>query len=247
MPGREPFTNYPGRQQFLPTRWTTVLNAARGGSHPQAAKAMAELCQIYWYPLYAFIRRQGHQTHEAEDLTQEFFARLIEKEYLEGVDPGKGKFRSFLLMALKRFLANEWDRKQAQKRGGGRAVFPLDAALADSRYGPEPADDLTPEKLYERQWALAVLEHVLAGLRDEYAADGKAALFDGCKGFLTAGEISKSQAEIAAELGMTDGAVKVAIHRLRRRYRERLRQEIADTVASAEEIDEEIQYLLRCL
>ncbi len=247
MPGRESISGLHGAEQFALTRWTTVLRAARGGPHPRATEALAELCRVYWYPLYAFIRRRGHDTHEAEDLTQEFFARLVEKNYLKDVDPGKGKFRSFLLTALKHFLANEWDRKQTRKRGGGQVIVPLDELRAHSRHGTEPAHELTPEKLYERQWALTVLEHVLAQLRQEYAAAGKAALFDECKELLTGGEASRTYAHAGVELAMTENAVKVAVHRLRRRFRQRLREEIAHTVASPEDINEEIHYLLRCL
>ena len=247
MPGREPITGHAGDEQFAATRWTMVLQAAGGAAQPRAAEAMAELCRVYWYPLYAFIRRRGHESHEAEDLTQEFFARLLTKDYLAAVDPAKGKFRSFLLVALKHFLADQWDRSQAQKRGGGRIIVPLDRVCADTRYGREPAHDLTAEKLYERQWALTVLEQVLARLRGEFLAEGKAVLFDGLEGFLVRGETSKTYAQAGSELGMTESAVKKAVHRLRRHFRRLLREEIAHTVASAEEIDEEIHYLLRCL
>jgi RNA polymerase sigma-70 factor (ECF subfamily) len=201
---------------------------------------MAELCRIYWYPLYAFVRRRGHHSHEAEDLTQEFFVRLLAKDYLASVDPGKGKFRAFLLAAMKHFLADQWDRSRAQKRGGGQVIVPLDGA--DARYSREPAHDLTPERLYERQWAIAVLQRVLARLREESRAEGKALLFDRLEPYL-AGEATTTYAPVAAELGLNDKAV----HSLRRRFRQRLREEIAHTVESPDEIDEEIHYLLRCL
>ena len=151
-----------GSPDFSATHWSVVLSAARGSETPQAVAAMAELCRLYWYPLYAYVRRRNHDAHEAEDLTQEFFARLLAKNYLADVDRRKGKFRAFLLAAMKHFLADEWDRSRAQKRGGGKTIVPLDGAGADSRYSREPSQDLTPEKLYERQWAIAVLQQVLA-------------------------------------------------------------------------------------
>lgn len=207
---------------------------------------MTELCTIYWYPLYAFIRRRGHDAHEAEDLTQEFFARLLAKHDLAGAAPEKGKFRSFLLAAVKHFLANEHDRAAAQKRGGGQKVIALDALRADSRRSLEPADDLTPEKLFERRWALAVLDQVLARLEAELAAAGKARQFEALKDLLT-GAGQGTYAQLADQLGMSPGAVKVAAHRLRRRYRQLLREEIAHTVTDPGEIDDEIRYLLSCL
>jgi RNA polymerase sigma factor (sigma-70 family) len=232
---------------FVPTRWTLVLAARRGSLSPTAAQALSELCRIYWYPLYAYIRRRGHEAHEAEDLTQEFFLRLLAKNYLADVDRRKGKFRAFLLAAVKHFLANERDRLQAQKRGGREKIVPLDALRAEDRYRREPAHEATPERLFERQWALAVLEQVLTRLQAEFAAAGKQALFDRLKPLLTVERESIGYAQIAAELGMTEGAVKVAVHRLRRRYRQLLQDEIAQTVATPEEIGEEIRYLLSCL
>jgi DNA-directed RNA polymerase specialized sigma24 family protein len=232
---------------FAATRWTLVLAAARGNVTPRAAEAMAELCRVYWFPLYAYVRRRGHDVHAAEDLTQEFFLRLLDKNFLADVDRDKGKFRAFLLASLKHFLANEWDRSQSQKRGGGKAILPLDVAGAENRYRLEPSHDLTPERLFERQWALTVLEQVLARLQGEFAAEGKQPAFDALKPFLTAGRESGDYAAAAAQLDTTEGAVKTAVHRLRRRYRQLLRDEIAQTVASSEEVDEEIRYLLACL
>jgi RNA polymerase sigma factor (sigma-70 family) len=232
---------------FAATRWTLVLAAARGNVTPHAAAAMAELCRVYWYPLYAYVRRRGHDTHEAEDLTQEFFLRFLAKNYLADIDRDKGKFRAFLLASLKHFLANQWDRLQAQKRGGGQTVLPISTADAENRYRLEPWHDLTPEKLFERRWALTVLDQVLARLQMELAAEGKKPVFDGLKAFLTGGRGSGGYAEAAEELGITEGAVRVAVHRLRRRYRQLLRDEIAQTVAGPGEIDEEIEYLLSCL
>lgn len=208
---------------------------------------MAELCRVYWYPLYAYIRRRGYDTHQSEDLTQAFFLQLLDKNYLADVDRRRGKFRAFLLASLKHFLANEWDRSQAQKRGGQQVIIPLDALDAETRYRLEPSHDMTPEKLFERQWALTVLERVLARLQAEFAAEGKQAAFDGLKPFLTGSRHTGGHAQAAAELGMTPGAVKVAVHRLRRRYRKILWDEIAQTVADPEEIDDEIRHLLACL
>jgi RNA polymerase sigma-70 factor (ECF subfamily) len=247
MPTRDPTPRPSDVAGFAATRWTVVLAAARGRASPLATEAMEELCRTYWYPLYAYVRRRGHDSHEAEDLTQEFFARLLAKEYLAGVDRRKGKFRAFLLAAMKHFLANEWDRLRAQKRGGGRRIVSLDASSAESRYHLEPAHHLTPEKLFERQWALSVLDRVLARLEAESSAEGKQTAFAGLKRFLTAGRKSARYAEVAAELGMSEGAVKVAVHRMRRRYRELLWEEISQTVAGPEEIDDEIHYLLSCL
>jgi RNA polymerase sigma factor (sigma-70 family) len=232
--------------EFAATRWTLVLAAAGGRIAPRAEEAMAELCRSYWYPIYAFIRRQGHDAHEAEDLTQEFFARLLAKHFLAGVDRARGRFRTFLQMAVKRFLANEYDRSQAQKRGGGQTIVSFESLDAEARYRQEPAHTLTAERLFERQWALTLLERVLARLEVEWASSGKAALFDALKGCLAAGR-TESYAAIATNLGITEGAVKVAAHRLRRRYRNLLREEIAHTVTGPEEIEDEIRYLLGCL
>jgi RNA polymerase sigma-70 factor (ECF subfamily) len=208
---------------------------------------MAELCRTYWYPLYAFVRRRGYESHEAEDLTQEFFLRLLAKHYLANVAPEKGKFRTFILTAMRHFLANEWDRSQAIKRGGGNSIISFDAPTAESRYQLEPSHTLTPEKLYERQWAITVLEQVLNRLQAEFAWEGKESLFNRLKPYLTADRETAQYAELAGELGMTEGALKTAVHRLRRRYRQILRNEIAQTIAEPEEIDEEIRYLLSCL
>jgi RNA polymerase sigma factor (sigma-70 family) len=233
---------------FAATRWTMVLAAAGGAPSVQAAEAMAELCRVYWFPLYAYVRRRGYESHEAEDLTQEFFLRLLAKNYLAGVDRQKGKFRAFLLASLKHFLANEWDRSQSQKRGGGQTVIPLDALSAETRYRLEPAHSLTPERLFERQWALTVLEQVLARLKVESVVlEGEPAVFNKLKQFLTGSVAAATYGQVAADLGMTEGAVKVAVHRLRRRYRQLLREEIAQTLASPEEVDDEIRYLLSCL
>jgi RNA polymerase sigma factor (sigma-70 family) len=235
------------RAGFAVTRWTVVLAAADERSGTQRQRALGELAQVYWFPLYSYIRRWGHNAPEAEDLTQEFFARLLEKKSLTAVDRDKGKFRSFLLASVKNFLANEWDKSQSQKRGGGRPLVALDAMDAETRYRLEPADELTPERLFERHWALAVLAQVLARLRQEYLDRGHGGLFEAVKGCLTGSAKVSSHAETARRLGMTEGAVKMATLRLRKRYRKLLREEIAETVASPELVDEEIRFLLDCL
>lgn len=244
---QEPTVDRSDAAGFAATRWTLVLAAADAGVSPRAAEAMEELCRLYWYPLYAYIRRRGHEAHEAEDLTQEFFLRLLSKDFLAGVDRRKGKFRAFLLASLKHFLANQRDYDHAQKRGGGQTVISLDGLDAASRYGLEPAHNLTPEKLFERQWAITVLDQVLTRLQQEFAAANRQVLFEQLKPFLAAGRHSGGYAEVATELGMTEGAVKTAVHRLRRRWRRLLREEIAQTVANPDDIDEEIRYLLACL
>lgn len=231
-----------GNESFAATRWTLVLAAARQEDDAPAMRALAELCQCYWPPLYAYIRRQGCNPQEAEDFTQEFFSRLLAKNYLAGVDRGKGKFRSFLLAALKHFLANEWDRARAQKRGGGHAIVALDALSDEARAQLEPVDQLSPDKAFERQWAVTVLDHALRRLRAEYAATGREKLFDALKESLTGG-LSESVAVTGESCGLGEGALKVAVHRLRRRYREMLRAEIAQTVAAPEEIEGEIRHL----
>lgn len=235
------------RAGFAVTRWTMVLTAAGEQSGTQRQRALEELAQAYWFPLYAYIRRQGHNATEAEDLTQGFFARLLEKKVLAAVDRDKGKFRSFLLASVKNFLANEWDKSQTQKRGGGKLLVALDGLDAETRYNMEPADELMPERLYERRWALAVLDQVLARLRQEYFDRGDGELFEAVQGRLTGVGQTQGHAETAQRLGMTEGAVKMATSRLLRRYRKLLREEIAETVASPELVDEEIRFLLNCL
>jgi RNA polymerase sigma-70 factor (ECF subfamily) len=230
---------------FQTTRWTIVLNAGRSDS-TQARSALAELCQSYWYPLYAFVRRQGHQAHDAQDLTQSFFTRLLEKHALDQVDREKGKFRSFLLASLKNFMANEWDKGQAQKRGG-QSTLSLDHDSAESRYGLEPSHELSAERIFERRWAMTLLDHAFATLRNEYETEGKGDLFQALKGTLTAESGSPTYASISERLGTTEGAIKVAAHRLRHRFRDVIRAEIAQTVASVEDVDDELRHLLSVL
>ena len=231
---------------FVTTRWSLVVSAGRNDT-PQARNALEKLCRSYWFPIYAFVRRQGHGPHDAQDLTQEFFTRLLEKQQLAAADPAKGRFRSFLLAALKHFLANEWDKARAQKRGGGRVLIPIDVAAAETSCGVDPADNLTADKIFERRWALTLLEHVLGRLRAEYVSDGRENLFEQLKPTLTEASRTVAYAEIANRLGTTEGAVKVAVHRLRQRYREVLRAEIADTVAGPGEVEDEIRNLFAAL
>lgn len=217
----------------------------RSGTH--ARRALEELIGSYWYPVYAFMRRQGQARQEAEDLAQEFFTRLLEKNYLKQVDQARGRFRSFLLASLKHFLSNERDKARALKRGGGVRVVRLDAALAEARYAVEPVDAMTPERLFDRRWALSVLEQVLERLRLEHSRVGKAAMFEKLKDSLMCASGGIGYARLAGELDMSEGAVKVAVHRMRRRYRDLLREEIAQTVDGSDQVDEEIRYLMNCL
>jgi DNA-directed RNA polymerase specialized sigma24 family protein len=229
---------------FATTHWTVVL-AAGHRSTPQADRALEELCRTYWYPLYAYVRRQGHSKEDAEDLTQGFFASFLKRNYLEHLSSEKGRFRAFLLGSLKHFLANEHDRAGAQKRGGGVAPLSLDWQDADTRYQIDPADQLAPDTLYDRAWATTLLEQVITRLRGECAAEGKAGVFDQLKAFLMAGSGDIPYAEAAAKLSLHEGAVRVAVHRLRKRYRELLRQEIAQTLSDPADLDEEMRALFQ--
>jgi RNA polymerase sigma-70 factor (ECF subfamily) len=231
------------RRSFATTRWSIVLRAADRHA-PDSREALASLCATYWYPLYAFVRRKGHPAEEAEDLTQEFFARLLEKGFLEDVGPGKGRFRSFLLVCLKRFMANEWDRKQALKRGGGKRIVSIDVDEAEERYRMEPAHEMTAEKVYERRWALTVLARAVGRVSNEYRLAGKGALFEALKEYLVADAGAEGYTRVAEWLGMTVGAVRVAVHRMRAKYRDALTAEIAGTVDNPAEVDAEIAQLL---
>lgn len=235
----------PAAPQFTTTHWSVVL-AARDDTSPVADKALAQLCQGYWYPLYAFIRRRGHNAHDAQDLTQEFFYRLLDKRYLSAVDHRKGRFRTFLLAALEHFLANEWRRSQTQRRGGGQPIISIDDS-AEQRYAHEPATDLSPERIYEQRWALAFLEQVLGKLRVEFIDAGKGPTFETLKVFLTGDRSSVSYADLAASLGTTEAALKMAVSRMRQRYAELLRQEIANTVSSPDEVEDELRALMTAL
>ena len=236
--------NRPGaRGRFATTRWSLVL-AAGGETGIRSTDAVATLCETYWYPVYAFIRRQGHDADASRDLTQEFFARVLEKNYFRDADPARGRFRTFLLSSIRHFLSNERDRAQALKRGGATAPVSLDVETAEGTYQLEGRDDLTPEKLFDARWATVLLDRALTRLLGEYAASGRRQLFDHLKGFLTGDNDDVSYRDAAGTLDMSEGAVKVAVHRLRRRFRDALVREIADTVSDPADIDAEIRHLL---
>jgi len=223
-----------------------VLSAGRKSS-PQSDRALGELCQTYWYPLYAYVRRKGKTKEDAEDLVQAFFEKFLEKNYLEGLSAERGKFRAFLLVALKHFLANEWDKSQRQKRGGGTQHLSLDWPSADQRFHLPLADPASPDKTFDREWALTLLERVISRLRDECAADGKSQLFDQAKGYLMVGEQTIPYADGAKVLGLAEGAMRVAVHRLRKRYRALLRDEIAQTVEDPAHVGDELRALQAAL
>ena len=236
----------PAGDYFVTTRWTVVLHAGRKSS-PQSDRALSDLCQTYWFPLYAYVRRKGHSKEDAEDLTQAFFARFLEKNYLEGLNAGRGKFRAFLLASLKHFLANEWDKSQRQKRGGGAQHLSLDWQSAEEKIKLEPPDVASPDRIYDREWALALLERVIARLRDECAGEGKSQLFEQARGYLMVGEQAIPYAAAAKALNTDEGAVRVAVHRLRKRYRELLRDEIAQTLDDPTQVAEELRSLQAAL
>lgn len=244
MPSHDPDSPVPvaAADRFATTHWSLVLAAAQRDS-PESARALAALCEAYWYPLYAFARRRGHGPEDAQDLTQGFFAALLEKEYLRVADSGRGKFRSFLLTAFQHYISKEHARARAQKRGGNCRHLSLDFEVGESRYTREPAHLATPEKIYQRRWAIMLLDRVLTNLSEEYGRTGKAALFDRLRIFLAGEQSTQPYAQVAAELEMTEGALKVAVHRLRRRYRELLRAEIAQTVERPDDVDDELRQL----
>jgi RNA polymerase sigma factor (sigma-70 family) len=241
---RSPESDSFGAAQFTQTHWSVVLSAAGRQNPSQAAQSLEKLCSLYWRPLYAYIRRQGVDPHDAQDLTQEFFLRLLKKDFLNAVDQGKGRFRSFLLAALKHFLSNERDRARAQKRGGGQSPLPLDFAGEETHLSFQPADNITPEILFERRWATTLLEQALARLRRDYASQGKEPLFEQLKTTLTEGRGSLAYSAQAASLNTSEAAVKMAVHRLRQRYRECLRAEIAQTVATTGEVEDELRHVM---
>jgi RNA polymerase sigma-70 factor (ECF subfamily) len=235
-----------GRAAFATTHWSVVVEAGQRDS-PKASEAMAQLCQTYWYPLYAYVRKKGHAAPDAQDLTQEFFARLLAGNYVGGADGRKGKFRSFLLGTFEHFLAKEWRRAQAQKRGGGRTLASLDAMDAENRYLVEPADELTAERIFDCRWADTVLGQAMTRLREECQSEGKALLFEKAEPLLSGGGAGEAYTTLAASLGMNEGAFKMAVHRLRRRYGELVRAEIAQTVSTPEAVEEELRYLCAVL
>jgi RNA polymerase sigma-70 factor (ECF subfamily) len=234
-----------GAVAFATTHWSIVL-AAQGES-PAAQAALEKLCRTYWWPLYGFVRRQGYSPDEAQDLTQGFFELLLERRDFDAVRQEKGRLRSYLLVSLKNFLAKARRRELAVKRGEGRALVPLGELLARERADLEPADTLTADRIYERRWALTLLEQVLTRLESEYRSAGNAKLFDCLKEFLSDEPSQRSQAEVAAELGMTENALKQAFHRLRQRYRELLRDEIAQTVALPGDVEDELRHFISVL
>src|SRR5688572_1377394 len=233
-------------KDFRTTHWSVVL-AATGNDQSRQEEALAELCRAYWYPLYAFVRRQGRGHHEAEDLTQEFLARLLERNGLASVRPENGRFRSFLLASLKNFLANDWDYNHRAKRGGGCTIISWDDQSGEDRYLREPFHDATPEKLFEQSWALTVISTVMEQMKEEYAEAGKGPLFEAIQLYLADEGGPDTYAGMGQQLGMTEGAVKMAVLRLRENFRHRLRSEIARTVANPDEIDEELRHLFACL
>jgi len=238
-----------GRAQqagFPSTQWSVVLAANRKES-PQAAAALEAICSAYWYPLYAFVRRSGQSPHDAEDLTQEFFRQLLAKDWLQAVDREKGRLRTFLITALKHFMAKEWRRASAEKRGDGRAHVPMDAALAESRYAAEGASQLAAEAAFDREWALTLLDLTVRRLEAEFAAAGKGGDFVVLKSCLAASHGSIDYAAVAARLELSEGAARVAVHRLRKRFRALYREEIVQTLPDGENLDEELRYLARAL
>jgi RNA polymerase sigma factor (sigma-70 family) len=232
----------PEQAEFATTHWSIVLSAGKGTS-PASRQALTSLCETYWYPLYAYIRRRGYQAHDARDLVQEFFVSLLEKDWLGVADPARGRFRSFVLSACSHFLANRRRQAGAQVRGGSRPVHSLDFAMAERRYSFEPADETTPEKLFERRWAITLLDRALDRLREQYTRTGKQTLYDELKSYLGSAEPQAPYEKLAERLKMSPAAVKVAVHRLRRRCREILRQEIEQTVDCPQDVDDELRAL----
>lgn len=230
-------------RRFATTRWSLIVAAGRKSS-PDAEAALETLCNAYWFPLYAYVRSRGKNANDARDLTQEFFARLLEKDFLQSADPDRGRFRSFLLTVLKRFLANEHEKEQALKRGGDRRKLSIDFDSGEQRIQIEPATSATPESIFERQWALTLLQRVLANLEADYSESGRRELFEKCRIYLTGSAGAPPYADTAEQLGMTEGALKVAVHRMRKQYREKLQEEVAQTVSSEAEVEDEIRALM---
>ena len=232
--------------RFHTTHWSVVVAAGQAGT-VQSARALEALCKAYWYPLYAYVRRRVTDIDQAQDLTQSFFAECLEKNSVGVADPRRGKFRAFLLTSLKHFLSKEWEKSRTLKRGGGRAALSLDFDRADARYGMEPCSGLTAEQLFDRQWAVTLLELIFERMESEFARSGKAAQFQQLKGFVVGDHAGATYAAAAAGLGISEAAAKMAAHRLRQRYRQLLREEIAHTVSSPEEVDDEIRNLFAVL
>jgi RNA polymerase sigma factor (sigma-70 family) len=235
-----------GAWAFATTRWSVVLRAG-GPTSAGSATALEQLCRTYWYPLYSFARRNGVPAHDAEDLTQSFFAFLLEKDAIARADRERGRFRSFLLASFKNFQANQRSHERAAKRGGGARIVSFDGMQAEDRYQHEPQSSQLPECLYDKQWAMSLFEGVMAALRKEYAALYKEALFDRMRQIVLGEREDGGYSEVARQVGMTEGAFKVAVHRMRKRLQERLRLEVSQTVAVPDEIDDELRYLLVAL
>ncbi len=233
--------------RFATTRWTIVSTAARRTECPETRKALETLCQGYWFPLYAYLRRRGYGKDQAEEYTQAFFTHLLEKQGLRHIEPGKYRFRSYLLAALNNLLTEDWRRKQSLRRGGGKRILSLEVDDAEHRYSLEPADALSPERLFDRFWALTVIRRALETLRSEYESAGKQKLFDGLKGKITQDREAGSYGEAAADLGMSEGAARVSAHRMRTRLGELIRVEVAETVASPKQLENEIGELFSAL
>jgi len=231
---------------FNTTHWSVVLALSQGDS-ARAREAMASLCRTYWYPLYAYVRRRGYSAPDAQDLTQAFFARLLAHDSLANATPKLGRFRTFILTAMQRFLASEWKQEHAQKRGGGQELLSLDWVAAAERFDLEPATHASPDKLFEKQWAVTLLDDVLKRLEKEYQNDNKTKLFAALKQTLLGQRESQPYAELAGRLGLSEGAIKVAVHRLRKRYRELVREQIAGTVEDPREIEAELRHLFQAL
>jgi len=231
---------------FVTTHWSVVLKAGRADT-TRAREALAKLCKSYWYPLYAYVRRRGYSSHDAQDMTQAFFLCLLEQQSFANADPNRGRFRSFLLGAMNHFIADEWKKACAQKRGGGQKILSLDLATAEQRFDLEPAVNVSPDQAFDRQWATTLLNEVLSRLENEYQHEGKTELFNALKQTLAGARESQPYAELAATLDMSDGAVRVAVHRLRKRYRDLLQVEISNTVGSPAEVKEELRYLFKAM
>ncbi len=229
---------------FATTRWSVVL-AAKHENAPESKHAMETLCRAYWYPLYAYVRRDGHAAHDAQDLTQEFFARLLEKDWLQAAGPEHGRFRTFLLVAMKRFLINEWHKNASLKRGGHITHVPLDSEDAERRFASEP--ELAPDAVFERRWAMTLLDQTLTTLEREFADEGKAVHFQAMKHCLTMDRDRISYAELAAKLDSNEGAARVAVHRLRKRFRALFRENIAATLAEGEDVETEMRHVVAVL
>ena len=236
----------PGAREFRTTHWSVVL-AAGDTASPQSAEALEKLCRTYWFPLYAYARRSGHSPEDAQDLTQAFFHHFLEKKAVSRADRQRGRFRSFLLTSMRNFVSHEWRRARAEKRGGGRSLLAWDELSPESRYQPEAASEMTPDKVFDQRWALTLFQQALVRLREESTAAGKSEQFERLKDFLSAEPGEGAYAEIAAHLGLSSSGVAVAVHRLRQRYGQLVRDEIAHTVANPAEVEEELQYLIKLM